>query len=615
MASRRIANRVCTAHPSAEDINRFEVTLRITPSNKLVELLPVFYHLVDTARIPDVEQLETCSPEMTISLTAAVLSLAAIFMSSAPQQSGADLWPRVWAWAEFLSMYGASIRALVEVPSDEELHIGLIKFCAHMCKYLPTKDLIISTPGTAVLAVRAWMYMVDGDDFIRHQTKLFMVLEFLGQSVVPLEDVLEGAGRDISDVAHLLMRQCKHVVRLTAAQNPVRMEYLWLLEHAFASVAAIDNIIHNSNPRNITPLSLFDALVPLGFVNVVAITAYTLSKIASPRIMGIVKNCILILNALFSGPRGDREVRVAVQNGLLHGILACARRDPSDDIHPTLRNLLANILTPATVHYYALEALRTAYLEATNGTALNDFSRPDVREGWTTFERTLRTRLDILSLYKSKGRITRRACDNLECGIILEKTRLKRCSGCREALYCSPECQALDWQSGHRECCTLYFAKRTHIELSYTSREYSFLRFLLHHDYVSARPELYKQIGLVWASQPNVLLCTTCDYRSAGVKVELFDVGEDSAFFHSKYERVIHARASHSSGRVSLNIMRLAEGTGHRDFVIPIRRTTSEGLDSLKGVPPSLWGVLQPRLVDAIINDALEREVVTDIST
>ncbi|KAJ7917435.1 hypothetical protein B0H13DRAFT_2442567 [Mycena leptocephala] len=50
-----------------------------------------------------------------------------------------------------------------------------------------------------------------------------------------------------------------------------------------------------------------------------------------------------------------------------------------------------------------------------------------------------------------------KACDNLECAEIGVKDRFKRCSGCKSLYYCSPECQAFDWNTGgHRTACRLY---------------------------------------------------------------------------------------------------------------------------------------------------------------
>ncbi|KAJ7648749.1 hypothetical protein DFH06DRAFT_1209503, partial [Mycena polygramma] len=76
----------------------------------------------------------------------------------------------------------------------------------------------------------------------------------------------------------------------------------------------------------------------------------------------------------------------------------------------------------------------------------------------------------------------RRMCDSIKCNQIKEKTSLRRCARCINMYYCSPECQRQDWVSGQhgRVCRTL--ANKDGADIS--TREKSFLRFLLHTDYI-----------------------------------------------------------------------------------------------------------------------------------
>ena len=46
------------------------------------------------------------------------------------------------------------------------------------------------------------------------------------------------------------------------------------------------------------------------------------------------------------------------------------------------------------------------------------------------------------------------ACHHAECGKLLPRRKLKRCSACKVMLYCSAACQAENWTAGgHRQVC------------------------------------------------------------------------------------------------------------------------------------------------------------------
>ena len=48
-------------------------------------------------------------------------------------------------------------------------------------------------------------------------------------------------------------------------------------------------------------------------------------------------------------------------------------------------------------------------------------------------------------------------CWKCSCPSSSKKAKLMRCSRCKEAMYCSKECQVLSWRKGHKDSCTLVF--------------------------------------------------------------------------------------------------------------------------------------------------------------
>ncbi|KAJ7509236.1 hypothetical protein B0H11DRAFT_2216934 [Mycena galericulata] len=447
-----------------------------------------------------------------------------------------------------------------------------------MRDYPPSERLVDSTPGCQGLAVRAWAFLLQGQNLRRRRVELWNVHQYITQGTVCVEDIVEGAGGGIDDVARLIVRQCD-LAGMTR-DIPISPDNLSLLEIALNLVAKIDNIGMDDEVDLAPSKPLCHALIPLGFVKTLILIGCALSRITVPSSSMITQNCLILLEAIFHLQAGHRELCVAVQNGLLRVILLCAKSPASDSVHNALLNLLSRVLSPATVYYHVLVDLGTACFAIADVVGPEGFSRQDVFEAWRRLMHVVQARLEVLRIFDSADRLSLRACDYVECCNILEKKSLKRCTGCFNVFYCTQKCQILDWHRAHRKSCEWNLSFRTNIFLTYTSREYAFLRALLHHDYASAKSDLHKLMVKEWTTKPDSVFFTLYDYTSHVVNVgiaEVTIVNDDSGFWAD-----IVARASLSSGRMSLDIMRVPEGRGSRDLVIPLRRSTSEVPDALK---------------------------------
>lgn len=85
------------------------------------------------------------------------------------------------------------------------------------------------------------------------------------------------------------------------------------------------------------------------------------------------------------------------------------------------------------------------------------------------------------------------------------------------------------------------------------------------------------------------------------------ELGDNSGYWSD-----MAARVSRSSGRMSLHVMRLREGKGERDVVIPLRRATSEVPDALKRIAAGV-DVLEPMEVQEMIDSVLKEGDMTEI--
>ncbi|KAJ7663399.1 hypothetical protein DFH06DRAFT_1471329 [Mycena polygramma] len=196
----------------------------------------------------------------------------------------------------------------------------------------------------------------------------------------------------------------------------------------------------------------------------------------------------------------------------------------SGNLHDTLHLLLAQVIAPASIHYHVLTDLATASIAASQEIGSHSFHRPDVYAAWN------------------------------------------RCVFCIERR---------DWESGHRESCVFHRTYRASIDLAYTSREYAFLRAVLHNDYQLMRnADYYKIYVKGWAAQPDSALFTTFDYKLDGLTLSVQHAHGRNT--DQEYWADMFARAFRSSGRMEVHVMAVTEGCRSRNLLIPLRRPTPE---------------------------------------
>ncbi|KAJ7652380.1 hypothetical protein DFH06DRAFT_1205994 [Mycena polygramma] len=502
---RRIATAVCAPHPSAGDIKRFKQALAASPQAN-EDFLPAHYYLLDPGRILTAEQLDSCSVDTIWPVSAATTSISALLRGNIQPELGDDLWPRVWKWAQFFYTFHEFLSGFTSLLSKAQLCIGLLNLSHQLCGYGPNRAMITSTSGFQAILIRTWACIITVENLAPDDSTkkllLFIVHGFLTQGPVSLDDRIEGAGGTIHDFAQLVISHFNLIA--TIGDAPLAPDRVWLLELVLEIVLVNDDIdlaakfdiVEQSSGSELAsthPLCL--ALASSTVSRALTVHARTLGD-TEPR---VVNKCFALLIVLFKTPIGLRLLRVAVQNGLLLAIVACAKGTGSENLHDTLRLLLMQIVTPASVHYYVLTDLATASFAATQGMGSEGFRRQDVLEAWEKTVYWIQSRLEVLRAFDSKECLTQRACDNMECGIILERAKFRRCSGCRNLFYCSTPCQRRDWDSGHRESCVIHQNYRAGLRLAYTSREYAFVRALLHHNHTFARSvNLYKYSITGW---------------------------------------------------------------------------------------------------------------------
>ncbi|KAJ7643081.1 hypothetical protein DFH06DRAFT_601833 [Mycena polygramma] len=585
LSSRRVVTAVCGRHPSHSDMAGFAALMdALRARKKLVDLLPAFYQLLDPAGIPRAAELDGASPGMLRTIDLALLSLSGLWGFRSPPEAGKDLWPRALAWVQFGQLFRDFLSEFpldqLGMPDEEELCFHFMTFTRDMSYENSNAVMINSTQGLKALAARTWVCMLKQQNPSLLVDALYSVFPFLSNATSGLEEIVEGAGGTLDDVAAHIMDHFTLV--LPPAGTALSLDQRGLLESVLAIWVRLDGMYETTTLAPNKPLSL--ALISRGVVKPFTLTVWSLSLSTTPDSVRALEECLKIYATVL--PMRSQGVRVAVQNGIIPALLTCARRGVSDQTRRLLSFLLEQVITPATVSCYVLADVDAAI------SALEDIPPPDSSCGmefvraWASLERTTLHRLEVLRVFDSPDHISRRACDNVQCGKIQEKRSLKRCSGCRELLYCSQECQRLDWRRGHRDVCAQYLNAHTDIHSAYNSRERAFLRALLNYDHNCNRIQVYRNSAVQWSSSPNAELVTVFDYCSSEVAISVRVLTSKTAELIPQVQHWpdIVARAGASAGRMALGIVLLRDGNKRREWVVPLRMATSAVRDRVKAI-------------------------------
>lgn len=104
-----------------------------------------------------------------------------------------------------------------------------------------------------------------------------------------------------------------------------------------------------------------------------------------------------------------------------------------------------------------------------------------------------------------------------------------------------------------------------------TLREREFIRAVVHHDYIAAKPKLYADLCALMRMEPDFAVQTTFDYSSGPVDIYGYIADpEDEDFIDTKDEWLDSIeRAESSGGRMALHVVTLRAGRSVRSILVP----------------------------------------------
>ncbi|KAJ6513596.1 hypothetical protein C8R47DRAFT_1313762 [Mycena vitilis] len=573
---------------SSKDLQRLRDLAKAVPASSQVALfLPVFYANLDPRLIPSTEQVDTLPwNDFIIPISNAVCSLDYLrILKPVPMDARLCIWHRVWAWMQFIHIYRTCIHRL-ETYSEPAIYEAFLTAANKLAQDDGIPQELGDVPGFSVLLVHAWKKFILAPDDASSSyglrevcTVLCLYAKSTGSRPHHLEEFIEGAGGSVSHLASLAVKHLDHHVTHPHMRFP-----LFILQVSSVVMFLATNLEDDT--------AFQDALISHGsmacFVRVALVLAEgrhgpgdEIMVAADGYLHRMLSYALSYLIIHLIEPRACGYMREAVRAGLLRTIIASAIGcDATSNTQASLQTIV-DLLKQYTVHHSVLSCLEPALRDVEALQTTHGFTHSFLFLNWSSFWDLAHERIEMLKYSESADYVSLKACGALQCGVIHRKRDLMCCSSCQQQWYCSKRCQSADWKDGHRESCALIVSLNEPEALS--TRDRSFLRALIDHDYKLAQPTiLLRQLDFMNA-YPGETPSLVFDY-SQGRSTFSFAQTID---FPDKWSDDL-ARARRHSGHFQLHLAVLSVLDTDMVRLIPMRSSSGALVQSLKRLKDEL---------------------------
>ncbi|KAJ7733691.1 hypothetical protein B0H16DRAFT_1696118 [Mycena metata] len=409
--------------------------------------LPVLYAVLHQARIPTPYELDTedlAAVGETLSRVCTAIGLltpiARIPDDKMPPHVVAYIWPSLWKWIHFIMLHPWCLQ------DDDETEAELCQISAttissiygHQegnasCPPDPViRTVVESTVGVQGLVMRAWVNSLLRRDFIAmHPSSLFM----MRVASVQLDECVDGAGGTHWHLASFIVK----LLSFISADPPAAQI------HCAGALVLIAHMIRDQE--------LLLTLLECGFFG--ALTKMLNAALDEDIDYDVEHDLERIIDILlliyWSTPKVERWMAEGLEAKLLPALISITQRKQSYSAHK-----LIHAVSTSLVHYRVASRIEThlaeilPVLQRLIATGQKDKISENVGEflAWGA------DRAKFIERFHAHRYVSRQACDNMKCGIILTRAQVRRCSQCRKRYYCSTVCQMIDWREDkHRTVC------------------------------------------------------------------------------------------------------------------------------------------------------------------
>ncbi|KAJ7900788.1 hypothetical protein B0H13DRAFT_2336390 [Mycena leptocephala] len=542
--------------------------------------LPVLFSNLDPSRIPTPDELDsllsTPAPAEIISRPIAVFGALRWLLTGSSSEVLPDLWPRVWVWMQFIHSYHSSN---VNCPSPQRIY-GIFVVLLRRFKCDPrTCHSFNATKGVGVVIGRAWLLLVESFKADGIHPLGFEELHFLLHDVdnTTIDEYAEGAGGDLVKLASLVIH---HIRASTQDRCPCSARTFT----TFCLAAFRVKPHGDSHTGKCCDGPFRTVLLSQGGVTELTRFMCALGAPEHADVGGKLYACSKLLMQLLHTSPGYPWIRESLQQGLLRAIVVSATHITNPQEFLWLEHILEAVLPVSTIYHSVLSTMEAAVHDVEELVESDRFKKSPIFGKWQDFMVLVQERLAILRRFDAKDCTSNalKACDNMDCGLITRKDILKSCSNCSVIYYCSDVCQRLDWKAGHREVCKRLQSLRLTEPQPFTTRNKSFMRALLHHDYEQMKTEILTRQLAFRSYHPGENFVVQFTYQTGRASVQLlafvgYELTEDLNDYQMKW-RDLESRVLRSNGRMELHTMECANA---RSRLFPMRSATSEVHDGL----------------------------------
>ncbi|KAJ7083281.1 hypothetical protein C8R43DRAFT_965398 [Mycena crocata] len=444
-----------------------------------------------------------------------------------------DLWPRMWNCMTMQIPYLSELGV-------EDLDLGLDGKSAN-----PT-PIIDSTPGIRAHITRLWAYFLHHKDLWRSShgpsadVDLSRILSFFFEDPIRT-DIIDAAGGTYLDLASLVIKHV-NMATYTVSRTGAHKAHLHFIDFLQGRLVGSFDMVH--------------ALEALDFITHLKKLSLALWPITDPDLASqLLEGFLPLINkqlAIYPGPRDGIDARLLVL------LARCAIAGVGHEEN-AITNILGGIL-PGTLSFYGVLSRVEKALGRIDELRLTSGLRHSAIWGYCAAQSLLKP-----TYYNAPGAAA--------CRIV--PLCVSRRIGKRESIAINLQTLALDW-----------YLEFPHLP----ARERAFLRYLVHHDYLAHKHQIFEQCADFYTHYGrDEPMYTKFNYVDGALAIEVLPVSALlSALKKEDLPRGRHeiARLARSAGTMHLHVAVVANAGWGRYICCPMRTldaTVSLTLKALGG--------------------------------
>ncbi|KAF7300952.1 MYND-type domain-containing protein [Mycena indigotica] len=485
--------------------------------------IPVFYTILRSIRIPSVDEL---AAEWISGIEHAWHALYAVCflveMTELPDSHDlyAALWVCVWPWVCFFQDQ-FDLRPECRSFFKASLLQNFIIFSSHLSLTLESHSLMLMTPGFRTIIAAAWCNtMLTGGPTPRDDegekgrlARVFSIIfvHFLSESAFPapnaLQEIIEGTGGTVHSLGSMLSEYMKTVASVDKlAIHPQHTESLLMFLDWTDNIGELEPKPMISSPSSITLVAVQEGLID----HVVdTLCLFITSGIQSeahvehPRLVEITSRAFwLIVRVSMLSPGLYGASQKTLGSRLLRILALCARHlSDIDELQASVARILRTFMLPMLLDVYAIQHLPEELAHAKQLVAEAELASND-SELWKRFFDVAEDRLSAMQLFDLSA--TSKICGNLLCHLVANRTQFRRCQECKDAWYCSTDCQREDWKL-HKKLCR-HGGGRSLGLATHGFRQRCYMRDLLDREYQHHKSIIYEKYFDLMLKNPRINL-------------------------------------------------------------------------------------------------------------